>query len=85
MQRGIIGWLDDDFAFTKAWGFELKDIQVPVQVWQGSDDLMVPFSHGKWLASNIPGAESHLLENEGHLSTVYKHISDIHDWLTTKF
>jgi len=28
----------------------------------------VPFSHGQWLASQLPGASAHLEEGEGHLS-----------------
>jgi pimeloyl-ACP methyl ester carboxylesterase len=43
---------------------------VPVMIWQGSADLMVPFSHGQWLASQLRGASVHLEEGEGHLSVV---------------
>jgi pimeloyl-ACP methyl ester carboxylesterase len=85
MQLGLEGWLDDDLAFTTLWGFDLSDNQIPVQVWQGSEDLMVPFSHGKWLAENIPGAEVHLLTNEGHMSTFFKHMPATYDWLKSKF
>jgi len=65
---GIDGWLDDDLAFTRDWGFELADISVPTYVWQGSEDLMVPFTHGRWLAGRIPGVTAHLEQGEGHLS-----------------
>ena len=64
----LYGWLDDDLAFTKDWGFSLDDVRVPTYVWQGSVDLMVPFHHGEWLAANVPGAVAHLEEGEGHLS-----------------
>jgi hypothetical protein len=37
-------------------------------VWQGSEDLMVPFAHGRWLAGHIPGVTAHLEAGEGHLS-----------------
>lgn len=65
---GVDGWLDDDLAFTRPWGFDLATIGVPTYLWQGSDDLMVPFAHGRWLVEHIPGVVAHLEEGEGHLS-----------------
>lgn len=66
--QGIDGWLDDDIAFTRPWGFDLGSIRRPVQIWQGTDDLMVPFAHGRWLVRNVPGAVAELRTGEGHLS-----------------
>jgi pimeloyl-ACP methyl ester carboxylesterase len=65
---GVDGWLDDDLAFTRPWGFDLDAIAVPTYVWQGSEDLMVPFAHGEWLAAHLPNAVVHLESGEGHLS-----------------
>lgn len=65
---GAEGWLDDDLAFASPWDFGLEEISVPVMIWQGSADLMVPFSHGQWLASHLPAASAHLQQGEGHLS-----------------
>lgn len=67
---GIWGWFDDDIAFVQPWGFDFDAIKVPVQIWQGSDDLMVPFAHGEWLAAHVPGATATLVQGEGHLSMV---------------
>jgi pimeloyl-ACP methyl ester carboxylesterase len=68
LSSGAAGWIDDDLAFVRPWGFDVAEITVPVGVWQGAADLMVPFSHGQWLASAIPGARAHLYEDEGHIS-----------------
>jgi pimeloyl-ACP methyl ester carboxylesterase len=68
LSHGIEGWLDDDLAFTRPWGFEMADVVTPTLVWQGSDDLMVPFAHGEWLAAHLPRVTSHLEPGEGHLS-----------------
>ena len=69
LARGIDGWLDDDLAFVRPWGFELAALALtPVSVWQGDADLMVPFAHGEWLTAHVPGVRAHLLAGEGHLS-----------------
>jgi pimeloyl-ACP methyl ester carboxylesterase len=68
LRTGVDGWLDDDIAFTQPWGFDLASITVPTFIWQGDQDLMVPFAHGRWLADHVPGATAHLEAGEGHLS-----------------
>jgi pimeloyl-ACP methyl ester carboxylesterase len=64
---GIAGWRDDDLAFVNDWGVRL-DGPVPVAIWQGDQDRMVPYAHGEWLAAHVGGARAHLLPGEGHLS-----------------
>jgi pimeloyl-ACP methyl ester carboxylesterase len=76
---GIDGWLDDDLAFRAAWGFDLGAIEVPVTVWQGDDDRMVPFAHGKWLAAHVSGARAELRPGEGHISISLAHYGEILD------
>lgn len=68
VRQGIDGWLDDDLAFVKPWGFELEAITVPLTIWQGEHDRFVPAAHGRWLAAHIAGAKPRLLSDQGHLS-----------------
>jgi pimeloyl-ACP methyl ester carboxylesterase len=78
-RAGPWGWLDDDLAFVRPWGFELSSIGVPVSVWQGRQDLMVPFAHGQWLIEHVPTARSRLRPEHGHLSLAVGSIGEIFD------
>jgi pimeloyl-ACP methyl ester carboxylesterase len=76
---GPWGWYDDDLAFVAPWGFDLGSINVPVSIWQGREDLMVPFAHGEWLLAHVPGARSRLRPEHGHLSLAVGGIGEIFD------
>jgi pimeloyl-ACP methyl ester carboxylesterase len=78
---GPAGYWDDDLAFIRYWGFDLADIAVPVAVWRAGEDLMVPPSHGEWLAAHIPGAAAHFEPGEGHISLLSRHFAEIVDQL----
>jgi len=78
---GVDGWLDDDLAFVSPWGFDPDEIHVPTSIWQGSEDLMVPFAHGQWLSFRVPAATAHLVEGEGHLSVALGAIDTMLDEL----
>ena len=84
VRPGVGGWLDDDLAFVRPWGFALADIAVPVQLWQGDQDLMVPRSHGEWLARHVPGADVHISPGDGHLTVVANHLGEVLAWLAAQ-
>jgi pimeloyl-ACP methyl ester carboxylesterase len=68
LRVSVDGWVDDDIAFTRPWGFDLTEITKPTALWQGSEDRMVPVGHGEWFAKHLPQATVHLEQGEGHLS-----------------
>jgi pimeloyl-ACP methyl ester carboxylesterase len=75
--QGWHGYHDDDRAFFSPWGFDLAKVPVPVEVWYGDDDLMVPPTHGAWLARHIPTATEVHRPAEGHLSLVATFLDEL--------
>jgi pimeloyl-ACP methyl ester carboxylesterase len=63
---GIWGWLDDDLAWARPWGFNVADIRVPVIVRHGDEDGFVSIEQGRWLAAHIPGAHLEEVAGGGH-------------------
>jgi pimeloyl-ACP methyl ester carboxylesterase len=61
-------WVADDYSsYLGPWGFDPRDIKVPVMIWQGGLDKNVPQQHGKWLFEHIKGSKLFLIEDESHV------------------
>lgn len=78
--RGMGGFIDDDLAAVRHWGFDVRDIRVPTLIMHGSADKVVPASHGRWLGRHIPAAQFRLIDGAGHLS-VMSGAADALKWL----
>lgn len=59
--------LADIILFTRHWGFDAADVQVPVHWWHGDGDHIVPHAHGVHLAARLPDARFTTIEGESHL------------------
>jgi pimeloyl-ACP methyl ester carboxylesterase len=82
---GADGWVDDNLLGVQPWGFDLSSIRVPVLLWQGRKDAMVPYGHGEWLARQIPGVEAHLSEEDCHGSLLSRRMPSILEWLRERW
>ncbi|MGH3249566.1 MAG: alpha/beta fold hydrolase [Trebonia sp.] len=78
-RHGTEGWRDDDLALVADWGFGLAALSGRASIWQGDQDNMVPFGHGRWLGAHIPGARVHLEPGAGHLTMTVTGIDRILD------
>ena len=64
-------------VFQQDWKISNWNFPFPVRIWHGLRDQLVPYQHSEILASRIPGAELHLLPNEGHYSLPIMCIQEI--------
>jgi pimeloyl-ACP methyl ester carboxylesterase len=85
LRPGYEGQKDDDLAFVSGWGFRPSDVSVPLLLWQGKHDKMVPFAHGMWLAEHIREADARLSSDDGHLTLFERHVPETHAWLLKHF
>ncbi|MDQ6815802.1 MAG: alpha/beta hydrolase, partial [Actinomycetota bacterium] len=83
--QGVSGWVDDDLAFVRPFGFEIGAIAAPMLVVHGRQDQFVPVDHGEWLADALSTAEAWISDEEGHLTLMVNRVPAVHDWLLTHF
>jgi pimeloyl-ACP methyl ester carboxylesterase len=59
--------LSDVILFTRHWGFEAADVQVPVHWWHGDSDHIIPHAHGVHMSERLPHARFTTIDGESHL------------------
>lgn len=80
-RHGNAPFVRDLQLYAADWGFDLGTIDVPVGLWYGRADRIVPVAMGQYLMEAIPTAEAHFYPDFGHLSTIVENESTIIDWL----
>ncbi|TPG36097.1 alpha/beta fold hydrolase [Mycolicibacterium hodleri] len=75
------GVVDDYRTWLLPWGFAPEDIDVPVDVWSGTEDPLVPSAWGDELAQRIPNA-THCRRTGGHF-VAHLHFAELLDTLTS--
>lgn len=60
----------DAGLLCRRWAFDVREIERPVHLWQGLDDLPVPDSINRAVADAMPGAAWHPVEGAGHFIAV---------------
>jgi pimeloyl-ACP methyl ester carboxylesterase len=63
------GWRVEATNMREPLDFDLDDVQVPVMIWHGTADTLVPISHARHLASRLRSAHLSELADVGHLHT----------------
>jgi len=77
LRPGVKGAAWDGFLFSRPWGFDLRHIRLPVRLWHGEKDVVVPVSMGHFLANNIPGCKAQFYPDDGHFSLPFSRMREI--------
>lgn len=70
MQNGHGPVIDDNLAYVAPWGFGPEQVKAPVLFVHGTQDRVIPVSHGQWLARRCPSAELWARPGDGHISVL---------------
>lgn len=76
LRHGASGYTHDLELLSRPWDFDVSSIRVPVDVWHGDADVVIPPQHGAYLAAAIPGARLHVCRGEAHL-LMWNHLPEI--------
>lgn len=76
-KNGITGDLDEWRIYVSPWGFELSEINRPINLWYGRYDKQAPYHMGQYMKNLLPQASLKVVEDGGHLSTINNHIEAI--------
>ena len=61
----------DLVLFSRPWGFTPNDVgAVPVRLWHGDADKVVPVSIGRYFAREIPGCQATFVPDGGHMMII---------------
>jgi pimeloyl-ACP methyl ester carboxylesterase len=71
-------WVADDYSsYLQPWGFDPRDVKVPVVIWQGELDKNVPVVHGEWLSKHLPNNTYEFRANESHIGVFINYEDEI--------
>lgn len=65
-EGGVRGMIEDFITYSGAWGFDVREVTAPVQLWHGAGDPLVPVEHALQLAVELPDCRVFLDPDEGH-------------------
>lgn len=65
-----VGWADDAYSFVQPWGFNVSEVERPVLLWHGVQDVFAPAHHTCWLGANLPDAQLVLDEQAAHFGAL---------------
>jgi pimeloyl-ACP methyl ester carboxylesterase len=68
--NGPQGWFDDAWALATSWGFELREVTAPVQMWSGELDRNVPTKAVERMAVELNVESLEIIPEAGHFGWI---------------
>jgi len=65
-RAGGQGVADELLLLTRPWPFRPEEIRIPVRLWHGDADGVVPVAMGRYLATAIPNCRAEFIPGGGH-------------------
>ncbi|MGK0185653.1 MAG: pimeloyl-ACP methyl ester carboxylesterase [Verrucomicrobiales bacterium] len=78
-ENGMRPLIVDGDVYYSHWGFDLENIQVPVQFWHGESDRNIPARMIKEIVEKIPHATGTWFPDDGHFSLPILRVGEILD------
>lgn len=72
--QGARGALQDLVMFQQHWALPFSSMALPVHLWHGDRDNVVPFRHSEYLAAQLGNAHMNCVTGEGHFSLPLRHM-----------
>lgn len=66
-REGARGAAREYAIISRPWGFELKDVRAPLEVWHGRDDVNVPVDVARRVAAEVRDSKLRIFDGEGHV------------------
>jgi pimeloyl-ACP methyl ester carboxylesterase len=77
LREGAKGAATDGLIYSRPWGFRLDDIHIPVSLWHGEQDVVIPPAMGRYLANAIPNCRATFYPDDGHFSLAFDRLEEI--------
>lgn len=77
LRCGVRGAASDGLLYARPWDFHLRQIRVPIHLWHGEQDVILPPAMGRYLAAHIPDCRATFCPDDGHFSLPFNKTTEI--------
>jgi pimeloyl-ACP methyl ester carboxylesterase len=84
LRYGAPGARQDLWLYTHNWHVAWADWSIPLAIWHGQADRLVPIDHAYWYQQHLPAAQLHAIAHEGHFSIPIRLSQTILKWLVAE-